>query len=100
MSMLFAEDTYFDETIDTSEGPVRVFAETCIFGTHLILDQLMFFPLQQSEPLRIGVAKVLAIGRSIREAAKQAGFTAITLGYHRIGSRRTGNTIVHTRTLP
>ena len=81
------------------QGPVRIIAETHIFGTHLVLDGFMFFPLAQSASLKIGVGQVLAIRRSIAAAARASGLTEITTGYHRIGSKRTGNTILHTRRL-
>jgi hypothetical protein len=98
--MEFVDDTYFDETVATAQGPVRIFPETHIFGTHLVLDEFLFFPLAQREPLSIGTAQVLAINRSLRGAAAAAGFTELTVVYHRIGSGRRGNTISHTRRLP
>jgi len=97
--MEFIDDTYFEETIETPQGPVRVLAETYIFGSHVVLDELLFFPLAQSDPLKIGPARVLAIRKQIQAAARAAGFTELTMSYHRIGKRRTGNTIIHTRKL-
>jgi hypothetical protein len=95
--MQFIDDAFFDETIQTPHGPVRVFAETHVFGPHLVLDEMLFFPLEQRERMKIGVNRVLAINRGIRVAAKEAGFTEITVSYHRLG--RSGNTIIHNRRL-
>ena len=97
--MIFVDDDFFDEVIDTLEGPVRVFAMTHIFGAHLVLEEVLLYPRDTPEPLRIGVGQALSIRRRLFQLAKEQGFAELTVFYHRVGPRRTGRTITHTRRL-
>jgi len=62
---MFLDGKDYEEIFPTPQGPIQVMAEAHIFGTHLVLDSLLFFPEDQ-ELLDIGVRQTLAILRSIR----------------------------------
>ncbi|SNT24087.1 hypothetical protein SAMN05421770_10626 [Granulicella rosea] len=96
---MFADGEDFDCVFDTDVGPVRVFAETHVLGSHLVLDEFLFFPESDQDRLVLGVRQTLEILRLIRVQAKEAGFEALTVSYHRVGKKRRGNIIVLTRSL-
>lgn len=70
----FTDHSFFDETLDTPSGPIRIFAETYIFGKHLVLDSFLFFPGRQIEAMPIGVAEALLVQCTPRRWAHEAGF--------------------------
>ncbi len=95
---MFIDGEYFDEVIVTEQGSVRVLADIHIFGSHVVLDGLLFFP-EEGESLKIGVGRVLSIARSLCEQAKAEGFDELTTVYSRLGKGRNERIISHTRSL-
>jgi len=96
---MFIDGGDFEEIFETTAGTVRVFAEVHISDSHLILDEVLFFPDNGEEFLDLGVRQVLGILRAIRLLARAAGLETLTMIYHRIGGRHDGRTIIRTRSL-
>ncbi len=95
---MFEDGSDFEVTLETSVGAVRLFAEVRVEGTHLYLDELLFFP-EDAERLSLGQSQVLEIARTIRMLARSAGFNDLTVTYHRVGPGRDGRIMRHTRSL-
>lgn len=95
---MFKDGSYFDKEFDTRLEPILVVADVHIFGDHLVLDELLFYPLE-GERLPIGVKQAFEIFRMLRILAKEQGFSELTVGFHRTGAGRHGRTISFTRSL-
>jgi hypothetical protein len=95
---MYVDGSDYESLFQTPSGLIQVLAEVHIFGPHLVLDELLFYPLDQ-ESLAIGVRQTLAILKALRTRAKEQGFTEMTVTYHRTGKRRPAPTVARSRRL-
>lgn len=96
----FIDGEYFEDEIVTPEGPLAVCAEVRIEGSHLTLNEILVFGIGVSGSMPAGTRLVRLLFRRIRTLAFEAGFSTLTVVYHRVGKQRLGDTITRTRKLP
>ncbi len=96
---MFEDGKDFEEIFETDQGSVRVFAEVHVTGSHLLLNEPLFYPDNGEDVLQLGVRQVLDIFRAIRSLARDSGFEKLTTTYHRVGGGHDGRIIRRTRSL-
>ena len=95
----FFDSAYFQRDFETHRGSITLLAEAHLFGDHLVLDELLFYPTRGQETLPIGTKSVFEIIRHLRTLARDEGFTYLTVTFHRTGANHHGRTITFTRSL-
>jgi hypothetical protein len=58
---IFVDGNDFLKDFHTPLGSITILAETHIFGDHLVLDELLFYPTESFDPLALGVKQALQI---------------------------------------
>jgi hypothetical protein len=95
---MFVDGVAHDEYYDTTSDLVWVTYRVVVVGLYVILRDFLIFPVTGTR-LQVGVGPILQVFRSIRNKAREEGFSHCTLEAERVYENKPGRIISITRRL-